>query len=112
MKLKDKVAIVTGGASGLGKSIVELLLQNDSKVVVLDINKETLNSLDKNENILKIICDITKEEELSSAIAKSIEKFSKVLFLAKGNMSVTLESDCQTCFKKALIKLNFILMTN
>ena len=41
------------------------------------------------------------------AVKLSIEKFSKVLFLAKGNMSVTLESECQTCFKKTLIKLNF-----
>ena len=35
-----------------------------------------------------------------------IEKISKVLFLAKGNISVTFEADCQTCFKKTLIKLN------
>ena len=35
-----------------------------------------------------------------------IEIFSKDLFLAKGNISVTFESDCQTCFKKTLIKLN------
>ena len=35
-----------------------------------------------------------------------IEKFSKALFLAKGNISVTFEADCQTCFKKTLIKLS------
>ena len=35
-----------------------------------------------------------------------IEMFSKDLFLAKGNISVTFESDCQTCFKKTLIKLS------
>ena len=35
-----------------------------------------------------------------------IEKFSKVLFLAKGNISVTFEADCKTCFKKTLIKLS------
>ena len=35
-----------------------------------------------------------------------IEKFSKVLFLAKGNISVTFEADCQTCFKKTMIKLS------
>ena len=34
-----------------------------------------------------------------------IEKFSKVLFLAKGNISVAIQADCQTCFKKTLIKL-------
>ena len=36
-----------------------------------------------------------------------IEKFSKDLFLAKGQISITIEADCQTCFKKTLIKLNF-----
>ena len=35
-----------------------------------------------------------------------IEKFSRVLFLAKGNISVAIEADCQTCFKKTLIKLS------
>ena len=35
-----------------------------------------------------------------------IEKFSKDLFLAKGHISIAIETDCQTCFKKTLIKLN------
>ena len=35
-----------------------------------------------------------------------IEKFSRVLFLAKGNISVAIEADCQTCLKKTLIKLS------
>ena len=35
-----------------------------------------------------------------------IEIFSKDLFLAKGNISVTFEADCQTCFKKTLINLS------
>tara|TARA_B100000029_G_scaffold472077_1_gene512276 strand:- start:1503 stop:1973 length:471 start_codon:yes stop_codon:yes gene_type:complete len=36
----------------------------------------------------------------------TIEKLSKDLFLAKGIILVTLEADCQTCFKKTLIKLD------
>ena len=35
-----------------------------------------------------------------------IEKFSRVLFLVKGNISVAIEADCQTCFKKTFIKLS------
>ena len=42
MELQNKVAIVTGGASGLGKAITEILLQNGTKVVVLDINSVLL----------------------------------------------------------------------
>ena len=78
MKLENKVAIVTGGASGLGKAITELLLKNGTKVVVLDINRQALDSLEENEDLLKIVCDITKEEEISKAIEQTKEKFSKI----------------------------------
>jgi len=78
MLLKSKVAVVTGGASGLGKSIVEMLLSSNAKVVVLDINQEALNTLDESENILKIACDITKENEIAYAISQTIDQFSKI----------------------------------
>ena len=35
-----------------------------------------------------------------------IEKFSKDLFLAKGHISIAIETDCQTCFKKTLIEVD------
>ena len=55
--------------------------------------------------------DLNGLEELGQVkdhiiVKLNIEKFSKVLFLAKGNISVTFEADCQTCFKKTLIKLS------
>lgn len=78
MELSNKVAIVTGGASGLGRSIVEVLLADNAKVVVLDINKQALNNLENSENILKIACDITKEDDISNAIEQTIQKFLKI----------------------------------
>jgi 3-oxoacyl-[acyl-carrier protein] reductase len=78
MELKNKIAIVTGGASGLGKAIVELLLANDVQVVVLDIDKEALYKLEENSNLLKMTCDITEEEEVSDSINKIVEKFKKI----------------------------------
>jgi 3-oxoacyl-[acyl-carrier protein] reductase len=78
MKLQNKVAIVTGGASGLGKAITELLLQNGTKVVVLDINQQALDNLENSGNILKIVCDIKKEEEISKAIEQTKEKFETI----------------------------------
>jgi 3-oxoacyl-[acyl-carrier protein] reductase len=78
MELKDKIAIVTGGASGLGKSIVEMFLSNKAKVVVLDINQEALNTLEDSENILKIACDITKEDDIANAIKQVMGKFFKI----------------------------------
>ena len=40
MDITNKVALVTGGASGLGLSTAELLIESGSKVVLLDLNEE------------------------------------------------------------------------
>jgi len=61
--------------------------------------------LDKKFKILHALEDLGEIKDHIS-VKLIIEKISKVLFLAKGNISVTLEADCQTCFKKTLIKLN------
>ena len=78
MKLEKKVAVITGGASGLGKAISELLLQSGTQVAILDINQEALESLENNEKIFKIICDITKENEVINAIDSIKDKFKKI----------------------------------
>lgn len=78
MKLANKVAIVTGGANGLGEEIVRILLSEGTKVAVLDINQEALNNLEENKNLLKLVCDITKENDISNAMQKIINSFSKI----------------------------------
>lgn len=78
MQLKDKICIVTGGASGLGYKIVQMLLNEGSKVVILDINEKLLEELPKRDDLLKIKCDITDEGQISSAIALAEETFSKI----------------------------------
>ncbi|HUN12041.1 MAG TPA: SDR family NAD(P)-dependent oxidoreductase, partial [Rhabdaerophilum sp.] len=40
MRLKDKVAIVTGGAQGFGEGIAEVYAREGAKVVVTDLNEE------------------------------------------------------------------------
>ncbi len=78
MKLENKFAIVTGGASGLGKAISEFLLKNNLKVAILDINAKALNSIKNNKNLLKIKCDLTKESEISKAIKLIKDKFKEI----------------------------------
>ena len=78
MNLENKVAIVTGGASGLGASITKALIDKNANVVVLDIDQVALDNLQDNERLLKMQCDITQKEKLSSVISLIIEKFSKI----------------------------------
>ena len=51
MDLKDKVALVTGGASGLWQATVEAFVSKGAKVVILDINEEKANEIMNDLNI-------------------------------------------------------------
>ena len=74
--LKDKVVLITGGASGIGSSIVEHFCIQQSKVVFLDINdkeaKEVIkfNSSKYSNEPIYYNCDLTDTEKLISTINK------------------------------------------
>ena len=63
MRLNNKTAIVTGGASGFGKGIVEKFVKEGANVVIADINydtaKELENSIGKNAFAVKV--DVSKK---------------------------------------------------
>ncbi|HAY41375.1 MAG TPA: hypothetical protein DCX64_03780, partial [Gammaproteobacteria bacterium] len=52
--LKNKVAVVTGGAQGFGLAIVERFLSSSAKVVIWDKDKEMMNSLKLGGDVLNI----------------------------------------------------------
>ena len=74
--LKDKVVLITGGASGIGSSIVEHFCIQQSKVVFIDINdkeaKEVIkyNSDTYNNAPVYYNCDLTDTEKLIATINK------------------------------------------
>ena len=47
MRFENKVAVVTGGASGFGKGIVEKFINEGAKVLIADINIESAKELEK-----------------------------------------------------------------
>lgn len=78
MKLENKVAIITGGAMGIGRGIVEVYLKYGAKVIVLDYNEELKNTLTELNTkypgkINGYIVDISKKEVLEACL-KEIEK--------------------------------------
>ncbi|XP_018571422.1 15-hydroxyprostaglandin dehydrogenase [NAD(+)]-like [Anoplophora glabripennis] len=80
-----KVALVTGGASGIGYSIVKKLLENGIKGVgVVDISDEDGKKVEKElkykyfDKILVIKADVTKNQELEDAFEKTISKFNNL----------------------------------
>lgn len=83
MRLKDKVAIITGSGNGMGRTSVLRFLEEGAKVVVADINEkamlETVELGKKiSENVIGIRVDLTKEEEVKNLVNKTVEAFGTI----------------------------------
>jgi len=74
---RDKVAFVTGAYGGIGRSVVEMLLESGTKVVATDISDFRFN----NEDVLHLPLDVTKEKEVKDAIEKCIKHFGRLDFV-------------------------------
>ncbi len=80
MEIKGKVAIVTGGASGLGEATVRQLVDSGAFVAIFDMNEAKGSALVAELGTQAIYCNVNVSDELSvtSGIAKVVEKFSAV----------------------------------
>ncbi|WP_070121252.1 3-hydroxyacyl-CoA dehydrogenase [Bacillus marinisedimentorum] len=80
MKLAETIAVVTGGASGLGEAAVREIVSNGGKAVILDLQEEKGNQLvtDLGEQVLFIKTDVTDEASVSGAFEQGAVKFGKV----------------------------------
>ena len=77
MELKNKVVVITGGTKGLGRAMANLFLQNEARVVVCSRNDDELKEI-KNEGILGINADVTKENDLKNLLDVVKEKFGQI----------------------------------
>ena len=76
LQLQGKVALVTGGARGLGEAIVRRLLEEGCRVCALDLDAAKLASLPP--EVLPLVADVTKEAQLEAAVAQANEVFGQV----------------------------------
>ncbi len=71
--LKDKVAVVTGGAQGFGLAIVEKFLASDAKVIIWDKDKEMMSSLNLGDNVHTVEVDVTNFDSVTKATEQSLQ---------------------------------------
>ena len=79
--LDGKTAIVTGGASGIGRAVVALFLKHGARVALFDQNesaiKKTMDSLSEDTEILAVSVDLTDPELTQKAVQDVVKHFEK-----------------------------------
>lgn len=80
MEIKDKVAIVTGGASGLGLATAKNFVDQGAKVMIFDLNEEKAKEVcaSLGENIAFVSVDVTSEVSVMAGVEKTVEQFGAV----------------------------------
>ena len=84
MQIEGKVAIVTGGASGLGRATAEALVKAGAKVAIWDMNEELGNQVaqELGENAYFTKINITDEAAVEAAVQEVLDRFGAVHILA------------------------------
>ena len=73
-RLKDKVALITGAAQGLGKEMAKSMMEEGAEVYISDINQDQLDKTVKELSCFGISLDVTKSEDWKNAIDYIKEK--------------------------------------
>ncbi|ESQ39359.1 hypothetical protein EUTSA_v10001592mg [Eutrema salsugineum] len=91
LRLEGKIAIVTGGASGIGAEAARLFTEHGAKVVIVDLQEELGQNVAVSIGLDKAVfyrCDVTNETEVENAVKFTVEKHGTldVLFSNAGVM--------------------------
>lgn len=83
MQLKDKVAFITGSASGIGKEIAILFAQEGAKIVIADLNKAAADATaaelkTKGAQAIGVAVDVTSEDQVDAAVEEAAKAFGGI----------------------------------
>ena len=88
MRLKNKVAIITGSASGFGKGIAKKFSEEGARVIMVDINSKLLQKVSKNYSQDYFVADVSKDSNFK-LLANYIKKNYHKLDIIVNNAGIT-----------------------
>lgn len=77
-RLDQKVAIITGGASGIGASMVDLFSQEGAIVIAADINEKAFENLKGKKNVYGMVLNVASDEGWEKLAKEVNERFGKI----------------------------------
>ncbi len=112
--MQDKVVVITGGSSGIGKALAEVFGSKGSKIVITGRRQEALQEVvaeleRQNIEVLGIVADVSKQEDCNLMAAQTIEKFGKIDVLIN-NAGITMRAlfeDVDLDVVKQVMDINF-----
>lgn len=81
MQIKDRVAVITGGASGLGLGCVRNIVANGGKVAIFDINETAANAIVEElgaDKVMAVATNIAEEDSVKAGIEAVMAKFGRI----------------------------------
>ncbi|MBL4953315.1 SDR family oxidoreductase [Neobacillus sp. OS1-32] len=78
MRLKGKVAIITGGASGIGECMVDLFSSEGAIVIAADINEAALEKANQKKNVYGMKLNVASDEEWQVLAKEVNDRFGKI----------------------------------
>ncbi|CAM5568264.1 SDR family NAD(P)-dependent oxidoreductase [Streptomyces tanashiensis] len=74
-RLADRVCVITGAASGIGRATAERFLREGARVVAADLDEERLASLD---GVVPVVGDVSREEDARRMITTAVDRFGRL----------------------------------
>ena len=103
-KTNSRVAVVTGGARGIGRAIGEWFLRHGYKVALIDRDRETLDrtvaDLAQPDTLLGVHCDVSDAAQVERAAADVIAKFGRVDALVNNAGVAVFKPALETSFEE------------
>ena len=83
MRLKDKTAIITGAASGIGKEIATMYAREGANVAIADLDERaaeaTAREIDPSQKrSIGVTMDVSNEDQVEAGVAKTVQRFGKL----------------------------------
>ena len=104
MRVNDKICIITGSASGLGKAYAEILLENGARVCLSDVNeangKETLEEFSNRfgkDHVHFFLCDVTKQDQFVNLYDETEKYFNSKVELLVNNAGINTSLGWRKC---------------
>jgi 3-oxoacyl-[acyl-carrier protein] reductase len=82
VRLEDRIAIVTGAGSGMGRAIAQEFVAEGAKVLALDVRKEAVDetaaSIGNPDKIAALQCDVSNEGDIKAAVAAAMARWGRI----------------------------------